>query len=210
MTFARRQELDSRLRGNDDEVFLSLQRRPTVSPSSLPRRRESSDDEAFSSPQHSLTVSPSSLPRRREPSDDEMFSSLQHGPTVSPSSFPRRRESSVVGLVVAALLVCAIPAQAQEWVSLEKSAGAELFGEKCGMCHRATGMGTGILGRRLSPEQALLENRTDLQPALIETAVRAGFGVMFPISRAEVSDAQLQLLVEYLTTARARPTEDAQ
>jgi cytochrome c553 len=116
-----------------------------------------------------------------------------------PSSFPRKRESSVVGTLAIVLMTSAAPAFAQEWVSLEKADGAAVFGEKCGMCHRATGMGTGILARRMSPELALLENRTDLQPALIETAVRSGFGVMFPISRAEVSDAQLQMLVEYLT-----------
>ncbi|MEY4641168.1 MAG: hypothetical protein RLZZ227_1162 [Pseudomonadota bacterium] len=98
-----------------------------------------------------------------------------------------------------------MPLQAQEWVSLEKNAGAELFGEKCGMCHRAAGMGTGILGRRLGPELALLENRADLQPALIQSAVRSGLGVMFPISRAELSDAQLGLLVEYLVHKGAAP-----
>ena len=67
------------------------------------------------------------------------------------------------------------------------------------MCHRATGMGTGILARRMSPELALLENRRDLQPEFVTNAVRAGFGVMFPMSRAEVSDAQLQAIVAYLT-----------
>ncbi|MES2624487.1 MAG: cytochrome c [Pseudomonadota bacterium] len=87
---------------------------------------------------------------------------------------------------------------AQEWQTLEKTTAPELYAEKCGMCHRAGGMGTGILGRRLSAEQAKLENRTDLQAAYIETAVRAGVGVMFPISRAEVSDAQLQVLTGYL------------
>jgi cytochrome c553 len=113
------------------------------------------------------------------------------------SSFPRKRERSLV-LAAALMLLCAAPLQAEEWISLEKSGGAALFGEKCGMCHRATGMGTGILARRMSPELALLENRPDLQPALIQTAVRNGFGVMFPISRGEVSDEQLQKLVEYL------------
>lgn len=93
----------------------------------------------------------------------------------------------------------AMSAQAQDWTSLEKSTGPDLFAEKCGMCHRATGMGTGILGRRMNAELALLENREDLQPEFIANAVRAGFGVMFPISRAEVSDAQLQQIVAYLT-----------
>jgi cytochrome c5 len=101
-------------------------------------------------------------------------------------------------LFAAALLLSAASVQAEEWVTLEKSDGAALFGEKCGMCHRATGMGTGILGRRMSPELALLENRTDLQPEFIQTVVRGGFGVMFPISRGEVSDEQLQKLVDYL------------
>jgi cytochrome c553 len=105
-------------------------------------------------------------------------------------------------LVVGAGLL-ASTASAQEWVSLEKTDGNALFGEKCGMCHRATGMGTGILARRMSPELALLENRMDLQPAFVGTVVRSGFGVMFPISRAEVSDAQLQTLVEYLTKKEA-------
>ncbi len=135
----------------------------------------------------STTLLPKTLgPRIRE--DDEG----------AQSSFPRMRESSVVALVATTLLLCASSLQAQDWVSLEKADGAALFGEKCGMCHRATGMGTGILARRMSPELALLENRTDLQPALIETAVRSGFGVMFPISRGEVSDEQLEKLVEYL------------
>jgi mono/diheme cytochrome c family protein len=127
----------------------------------------------------------------------------------APSSFPRRRESSVVGIVVAALLFCTQPLQAQEWISLEKTEGNALFGEKCGMCHRATGMGTGILARRLDPEQALLENRRDLQPEFIATVVRNGFGVMFPISRPEVSDAQLQTLVEYLTVNNAQESAAA-
>jgi len=87
---------------------------------------------------------------------------------------------------------------AAEWTSLEKTSPAALYEEKCGMCHRAGGMGTGILARRLPAAQALLENRTDLQPAYIETVVRAGVGIMFPLSRAEVSDAQLQVLNDYL------------
>ena len=94
----------------------------------------------------------------------------------------------------------AIKAQS-DMVSLEHGRGDRLFQEKCGMCHRAGGMGTGILARRLSPEQALLENRADLSSALIETAVRNGFGIMFPMSRAEVSDQQLATITNYLTDA---------
>jgi cytochrome c5 len=113
-------------------------------------------------------------------------------------SFPRMREASVVTTLLVCVLGLAPSAQAQQWSSLEKTAPAELFGEKCGMCHRAGGMGTGILGRRMTPELALLENRDDLQSAFIETVVRSGFGVMFPLSRGELSDAQLQTIIDHL------------
>lgn len=87
---------------------------------------------------------------------------------------------------------------ADEWISLEKESGAALYKEKCGMCHLPGGMGVGILGRRMSAELALLENRDDLQGPFIETVIRSGFGIMFPISRGEVSDKQLQLITDYL------------
>jgi len=103
-------------------------------------------------------------------------------------------------LCLFSLLLLATTGLAQEgWVNLEKQSGAGLFQEKCGMCHRPGGMGTGILGRRMSAELALLENRTDLQGPFIENVVRNGFGVMFPISRTEVSDKQLQTISTYLT-----------
>lgn len=90
-------------------------------------------------------------------------------------------------------------AQAEEWTDLTQSSGEALFGAKCGMCHRASGMGTVILSRRMDPERALLENRDDLQGPFIETVVRNGFNIMFPLSRGEVSDEQLQKIIEYLT-----------
>ena len=98
------------------------------------------------------------------------------------------------------LLFLSFSVQAEEeWIDLEKQSGAGLFQEKCGMCHRPGGMGTGILGRRMSPEMSLLENRKDLQAPYIENVVRKGFGIMFSISRAEVSDQQLEKISTYLT-----------
>ncbi len=98
-----------------------------------------------------------------------------------------------------ALLLLSFTVQAEDgWIDLEKQSGPGLFQEKCGMCHRPGGMGTGILGRRMSAELALLENRQDLQGAYIENVVRNGFGIMFPISRGEVSDRQLQTIASYL------------
>lgn len=100
--------------------------------------------------------------------------------------------------------VLGVSVQAAEWTDLTKTESEQLFGEKCGMCHRTSGMGTTLLGRRLDPEQALLENRRDLQPVFIETVVRSGFNNMFPISRGEVSDEQLQQIVAHLTRENAK------
>lgn len=106
---------------------------------------------------------------------------------MSPPAGPRR------GLALAALLLAGAapgPAGAAD--------GAALFEEKCGMCHRSGGMGTGLLARRLPGEQALLENRRELTAEYIAVVIRTGLGNMPRISRAEVSDAQLADINAYL------------
>jgi mono/diheme cytochrome c family protein len=80
-----------------------------------------------------------------------------------------------------------------------QSEGEQLFIEKCGMCHRDLGMGTMLLMNRLPREQAKLEDRTELPSALIKAVVRNGLGNMFSISRAEVSDEQLDKIANYLS-----------
>jgi cytochrome c5 len=105
-------------------------------------------------------------------------------------------------LVVLPLLAPVL--QAAEWVDTSHATPETLFAEKCGMCHRAQGMGTTLLARRYDPETALLENRRDLQGEFIRTVVRSGFNNMFPISRGEVSDAQLDSIVEHLTREQAQ------
>lgn len=76
--------------------------------------------------------------------------------------------------------------------------GKELFEEKCAMCHRDMGMGTMQLMQRYPADQAILENRESLPPEFVEAVVRNGLGIMFSISRAEVSDEQLGKITEYL------------
>jgi mono/diheme cytochrome c family protein len=76
--------------------------------------------------------------------------------------------------------------------------GRELFAEKCGMCHRSTGMGTGLLARRYPKGQEQLEARTNLSAALVTTVVRRGLNNMPALSRAEVSDPQLASIASYL------------
>jgi mono/diheme cytochrome c family protein len=82
-------------------------------------------------------------------------------------------------------------------------AGRELFTEKCGMCHRSTGMGTGLLSRRYPKGQEQLEARTNLSAAFVTNVVRHGLNNMPALSRAEVSDPQLATVAAYL--ARGNP-----
>jgi cytochrome c5 len=87
-------------------------------------------------------------------------------------------------------------------VMQDRTANSEaeaMYVEKCSMCHRRMGMGTLLLARRLGPEHAMLEQRKDLNRELIEFAARNGIGNMPPISRGEVSDEQLDIIIDWLT-----------
>jgi mono/diheme cytochrome c family protein len=80
--------------------------------------------------------------------------------------------------------------------------GQQLFAHKCAMCHGPVGMGTGLLARRMKPEVAQLEKRDDLSAAYVERAARVGILNMPPITRGDVSDAQLALIARYLSRGK--------
>jgi mono/diheme cytochrome c family protein len=80
--------------------------------------------------------------------------------------------------------------------------GRQLFHQKCAMCHGPVGMGTGLLARRMKPEVAQLEARDDLSAAYVERAARIGILNMPPITRGDVSDAQLASIAQYLSKGR--------
>ncbi len=105
-------------------------------------------------------------------------------------------------ILAAALLVGAallpVSASATETAD-DAQTGAQLFASRCGMCHRAGGMGTGILARRPDAGSGLLEERKDLLSAFVKAAARAGTGNMPRIPRGEVSDAQLDRIAAYLS-----------
>jgi mono/diheme cytochrome c family protein len=88
--------------------------------------------------------------------------------------------------------------------STKVSAGAALFAQKCGMCHRQMGMGTLLLARRGSPATAELEKRDDNSRDYIVQAARSGIGNMPRISRGEVDDEQLDAIASYLTDGAVR------
>lgn len=110
-------------------------------------------------------------------------------------------------LLVIAILVCAggaaLATDAPPAGAPAAGPGRDLFAEKCGMCHRSTGMGTGLLSRRYPKGQEQLETRTNLSAAFVTTIVRQGLNNMPALSRAEVSDPQLATIATYL--ARGNP-----
>jgi mono/diheme cytochrome c family protein len=82
--------------------------------------------------------------------------------------------------------------------------GKALYREKCSMCHDKTGMGTGLLARRVKAAELLL--RDDLNATYVAQVARAGIGNMPAIPRGEVTDEQLNAIASYLATpAATRP-----
>ncbi|MFC7049849.1 c-type cytochrome [Emcibacter nanhaiensis] len=79
--------------------------------------------------------------------------------------------------------------------------GKALFHEKCAMCHRVMGMGTGLLARRV--DEPFLEKRTDLTADYVIHAARSGIGNMPAIPRGEASDEQLEAIATYLAAGNA-------
>lgn len=82
--------------------------------------------------------------------------------------------------------------------------GKALYKEKCSMCHDKTGMGTGLLSRRMKVAELL--QRSDLNADAVVAAARAGIGNMPAIARGEVSDRDLEAIADFL----AQPAEAKQ
>lgn len=82
-------------------------------------------------------------------------------------------------------------------------AGDALYSNRCGACHLEGGMGTNLLTvqrMRLGepPEKGLLVNRNDLLPEYIRTVVREGKVAMPRLTRVEVTDSELDAIVDFL------------
>lgn len=84
-------------------------------------------------------------------------------------------------------------------LSSQQAQGKQLFGHICVYCHSPGVWGTNRLGKRLDKEHALLESRTDLSAAQIQTVVRNGIGSMPPLRKTELPDADVQAIAAYLT-----------
>ena len=101
---------------------------------------------------------------------------------------------AVLGLAAA---VAATPASAQDI----KAEGKAVFEKWCQPCH---GDGPGKPGTAAlqalykGGKPALLEQRTDLAPAIVKTFVRNGVSVMPFFRKTEISDKDLDALAAYL------------
>jgi (+)-pinoresinol hydroxylase len=97
-------------------------------------------------------------------------------------------------------------AVAQDAALVER--GKALFARHCAACH---GADRGDFGRAMLPGTdalrlkykgqlpALLQQRTDLTPALIRTFVRRGTWSMPPFRKTEISDAEIDAVSAYIT-----------
>ena len=124
-------------------------------------------------------------------------------------------------IVLAAVAVAALAfgvAQAQDSARTgptapELAEGKAVFAKWCAPCHAPDSGLAGTFALQHKYEgtvPAALENRTDLQPALVAYFVRNGVAWMPPFRPTEISDAQLAALSAYLTAPldqRGAPAE---
>jgi len=88
--------------------------------------------------------------------------------------------------------------------------GKMVFDQWCLGCHARMGGPSGAFGfppagsyrlqqRYKDAVPAALEDRVDLNPELIRTVVRQGLPIMPPLRKTEVTDAELDAVIAYLT-----------
>ncbi len=96
-------------------------------------------------------------------------------------------------LLVALLLPITAPAQSQA------DRGREVYQKWCTPCH---GIGLGKPATSAAAahgaKPAVLEQRTDLTPKMVETAVRQGLSFMPRFRKTEISNSDLAAIVAYL------------
>jgi (+)-pinoresinol hydroxylase len=89
-------------------------------------------------------------------------------------------------------------------VAADTPSGKAIFDHDCAVCHaRGPGHpGTQRLTELRGPTKAVLEERKDLSPDYIRFVVRQGLVEMPPWRPAEIDDAALKQLAQYLARGR--------
>jgi mono/diheme cytochrome c family protein len=100
---------------------------------------------------------------------------------------------------IAAPLAAAEPA-----LSAHQERGRKLFNATCIHCHGEKVWGTFALERRLGADHALLEKRTDLVGPFVKSVIRGGLGSMPAYRRTELTDADADAIVDYLTRGNSK------
>jgi mono/diheme cytochrome c family protein len=101
----------------------------------------------------------------------------------------------MIGFVLGALSPAALPAEG------DAMTGRQVFERHCIHCHGddPESAGTRQLARRLGPEKAVLSERDDLAGAYVRQVVRRGLNAMPPFAPADLTEAKLDALIDYLT-----------
>jgi len=113
-----------------------------------------------------------------------------------------RRWAWRVGALIALTIGAAQAAEPRSGETAEPLLeGKAVFTEWCAPCHAANPRLAGTLALRTrygDSKPAVLEDRTDLTPAVTEYFVRNGIAWMPPFRPTEITDAQLAALSAYL------------
>lgn len=110
---------------------------------------------------------------------------------------------TIRSLLLAVLVCTAGAAAASEPTknSAPAERGKQIYGQWCAICHAATPRmpGTASLEAKYGGSlPAALEDRTDMAPAFIEYFVRNGVLIMPAFRKTEITDTDLELLIDYL------------
>jgi cytochrome c5 len=81
---------------------------------------------------------------------------------------------------------------------------AETFDAHCGVCHRQMRVGVLTSMREVSEQRSQPARRRGLDAVFIKYVVRNGIGGMPPQTRVDVTDADLEAIVAYLSLSGAK------
>lgn len=83
-----------------------------------------------------------------------------------------------------------------------------LFEERCAICHGTTGHpATQLLAKRYGPGKGSIVGRSDLSPEAVTSVVRNGQLEMFPFSRMDLSDEDLNEIANYVAGGAQNETQ---
>lgn len=123
---------------------------------------------------------------------------------------PAAVNATVLGVLVALAAGCALPQHRPAVPSpLPAPVVGRTYASACGPCHDHGGFAVRVLADRLGPGPALIHQGTKVPPEAIRAVVRHGLGAMPAMSRAEVTDAELEGIVAYLGRSPVNTLRDS-